>query len=282
MRTTSARVRFLRFAKTQPLGAVGLILVLLLVALAVVGPWITPKDPNALGVDVLVGPGSEYPFGTDNFGRDYLSRTIAGARASVSIAVAAIGVGVTAGILLGMASAYIGGTFDLLFQRLVDTALALPALIMAMFFVAVFGSGVTNLIIILSITIVPPVSRVARSASISVIHETYIDAARVIGVPAWRMLLRHVLPNIAGPMLVIATTGVGAVILAEAGLSFLGLGVPPPEAAWGRMLSDSRPFAISQPWLAVFPGIAISLAVLGFNLLGDAVRDAWDPRLRVG
>jgi peptide/nickel transport system permease protein len=274
--------KLLAFTRAQPLGAFGAVLIVLLAFLAVAGPLITPEDPNAVSTDVLKSPSSEHWFGTDNFGRDYFSRIIAGARVSISIALAAITIGVTGGVLLGMASAYAGGVTDLCLQRVIDAMLALPSLILAMFFVSIFGSSVGNLILVLSITIVPPVSRVARGSSLGILAEPYIDAGRVIGVPAPRLLLRYILPNIAAPIVVIITTGIGALILAEAGLSFLGMGIPPPTAEWGGMLSQSRAFALDAPWLAIFPGAAISIAVLAFNLFGDAMRDVWDPRLRIG
>lgn len=272
---------FKRFVRTQPLGTFGLFLIIGFAFLAIFGPLIAPHDPDAISLDVLRSPSSEHWFGTDNFGRDYFSRVISGTRVSISISLVAITIGVLGGVIVGMASAYFGGWVDLGVQRLVDTILALPALILAMFAVAVFGSSIPNLMLVLAITIIPPVSRVARSSALSVMQEAYIDAARVIGVPGPRLMLRHVLPNIAAPILVIVTTGIGALILAQAGLSFLGLGIPPPSAEWGKMLAESRAYALEQPWLAVFPGLAISLAVLAFNLLGDAVRDVWDPRLRL-
>jgi peptide/nickel transport system permease protein len=281
-RRRRAGSRILSFVKGQPLGALGLFLIIALAFLAAFGPLVTPEDPNAVSAEVLRSPSSEHWFGTDNFGRDYFSRIIAGARVSISIAFAAIAIGVTGGVVLGMASAYAGGIGDLLVQRLVDTMLALPSLILAMFFISLFGSDIQNLILVLSITMIPPVSRVARASALAVMGEPYIDAARVVGAPAPRLLVAHVLPNIAAPIVVIISTGIGALILAEAGLSFLGMGITPPTAEWGQMLSQSRTYALDAPWLAIFPGAAISIAVLAFNLFGDAIRDVWDPRLRMG
>jgi peptide/nickel transport system permease protein len=272
--------RLLKAARSQPLGAVGLALILMLVFAAAAAPLISPYDPNEVSIDVLQRPSRDHWFGTDNFGRDYFSRILAGARVSITVALAAITAGVFAGSFIGMVSAYLGGVFDLVFQRLVDTMLALPFLVVAMLFVAVFGSSVINLIVVLALALTPGISRVARGSAVAVLAEPYIEAARVVGVSAPRLLVRYVLPNIAAPVLVILTTGVGTVILAEAGLSFLGLGIAPPQAEWGQMLSLSRTYALQAPWLAIFPGAAISLAVLGFNLFGDAIRDLWDPRLR--
>jgi peptide/nickel transport system permease protein len=266
--------------RLQPLGAVGALLCLAIGVAAVFGPYLLPYHPDAPSTQVQIAPSAQHWFGTDNFGRDYFSRTVAGARTSIAVAGVAIALGVGVGALLGMISANRAGWFDMVFQRVVDTFLALPALILAMFFVAVFGASLKNLILVLSITVIPPVIRVARGSSLLVEQQPYIEAARVIGVPVPRLLLRHVLPNIAAPLLVILTTGIGALILAEAGLSFLGLGIRPPTAEWGQMLSASRPLALQAPWLPIFPGVAISLAVLAFNLLGDALRDLWDPRLR--
>lgn len=269
-----------RFAKRYPLGAFGGFICFAMIFIAVFGPYIAPYDPNETSTDVLYSPNGTHWFGTDEFGRDSFSRTLVGARTSVFVAVVAMAAGVAVATGLGMISAYFGGIFDLLFQRIVDTFLALPALILAMFFVAIFGADAKNLVIVLGITVVPPVVRVARASSLGVIEQPYVEAARVLGAPVWRILIRHVLPNIAASIVVIVTTGIGALILAEAGLSFLGLGIKPPTAEWGQMLSTARQRALQAPWLAIFPGVAISLAVLGFNLLGDAVRDAWDPRLR--
>lgn len=275
-----SRRKVWRLVQAQPLGALGGVLLVLLCLLAAFGPSIIPDDPNQPSVDVYARPSARHWFGTDQFGRDYLSRIIVGARTSLIVAAAAIAIGVGVGTVVGMTSAYFGGWFDMGLQRMVDTFLALPALILAMFFVAVFGADMKNLIFVLSITIVPPLIRVARGSSLAVLQQPYIEAARIIGVPAARLLIRHVLPNIAAPIVVIITTGVGGLILAEAGLSFLGLGIRPPTAEWGQMLSASRPFALQAPWLAIFPGLAISLSVLAFNLVGDALRDLWDPRLR--
>jgi peptide/nickel transport system permease protein len=269
-----------RLLRQQWLGLLGGAITALMVALAVLGPYVTPYDPNETSTAVLKAPGGSHWFGTDEFGRDTFSRVLAGARTSISVPLAAMVLGVAAATLLGMLSAYGGGPLDLALQRVMDTFLSLPTLILAMFFVAIFGADAKNLVIVLSIAVVPPVQRVARASALAVLQQPYVEAARAVGAGPWRLLAYHVLRNIATPIVVISTTGVGALILAQAGLGFLGLGVTPPTAEWGQMLSLARPRALDAPWLALFPGGAISLAVLGFNLLGDTLRDAWDPRLR--
>ncbi|OAI39215.1 hypothetical protein AYO38_01755 [bacterium SCGC AG-212-C10] len=270
-----------RFVRHQPLGTFGLVVIFALIVTAAAGTTVLPHDPNATSVDVLQAPSWKHWFGTDNYGRDYFARVVAGTRVSVSVGISAMLLGTAIGGLLGILSGYARGLFDLLFQRVVDALLALPLLISAMLFVAVFGTSVINMIVVLALAISPGISRIARAATISVMGEQYVEAATVIGAPFPRVVLRYIIPNILAPITVIVTTGVGSIILAEAGLSFLGLGIAPPAAEWGQMLSASRIDAIDAPWLAIYPGLAIGLAVLGFNLFGDAIRDALDPRLRV-
>lgn len=269
-----------RLVKRQWLGAIGGLITTIMLLLAVLGPVVSPYDPNGTSADVLQPPSAIHFFGTDEFGRDTFSRVLVGARLTISVPLMAMAAGIIVATGLGMASAYWGGLLDLALQRVMDTLLSLPTLILAMFFVAVFGADMWNLVVVLTIAVVPPVQRVARASTLSVLQQPYVEAARSVGAGPIRLMTGHILRNIAAPLLVIATTGIGALILAQAGLGFLGLGVKAPAAEWGQMLSLARTRALDAPWLAIFPGLAISLAVLGFNLLGDALRDAWDPRLR--
>jgi ABC-type dipeptide/oligopeptide/nickel transport system permease subunit len=221
-------------------------------------------------------------MGTDSIGRDVFSRIVWGARLSVLIGFGSVLVGTTAGTLIGLVSGYVGGLADTIIQRLVDTLMTVPGLILALVFVTVWGQGVPQLVFAIAILIIPGAARIVRGATLSEKNYQYIEAARVIGASHPRIILRHILPNISAPIIVIVSVMVGVAILVEAALSFLGLGVPPPTASWGQMLSiDGRTYMLQQPWLSIWPGLAISLVVLGLNLLGDALRDLLDPKLRL-
>ena len=273
--------RVKRFAREQPLGVLGSFIILLVAFLAIAGDVVTPYDTFSTSpTELFEGPSRDHWFGTDNFGRDYFTRIVAGARVTVTISITSMFLGTLMGTFLGVVSAYLGGVFDLLFQRVIDAMLALPTLIVAMLLIAVFGSSITSMITVLALAVVPGVSRLARAATFGVLAEQYIEAAIALGSSSPRLMIRHVVPNITAPISVIVTTGIGGLILAESSLSFLGLGLGPPTAAWGQMLSSSREFAVGAPMLAVYPGLAIGITVLGFNLLGDALRDVLDPRMR--
>ena len=272
--------RFGRFVLTQPQGAFGLLLVVLILVVAIFGEWLVRTDPNALSSAFLEGPSGEHWFGTDNYGRDYYSRMMSGARPTIALAVVGVIFGFLGGTLLGVISAWAKGWVDLLFQRIVDSLLALPGIILALFLVTVLGRETLDLIIVLTLLVIPPTIRVARSVALSLLNEPYIEAAYALGAGTPRVLGRHLLPNLLPPVAVLVTTSIGSLLLISAGLSFLGLGVQPPTPEWGNLLSESRGDILYAPYLAIFPGIAISLAVLGVNLFGDAIRDVWDPRLR--
>jgi peptide/nickel transport system permease protein len=271
-----------RFAVRRPVGAFSLALILLLIFLAVFAPVVSPYDPLVQHPDaVMEAPNTQFLLGTDYFGRDILSRVIYGARISLSVGIAAVGLGLVVGVAIGMVSAYAGGTFDLLVQRLMDAALAFPGLIFALAIVAALGPGMINVILAIGFTAIPRNNRIVRGSVLSEKNNLYVIAANAAGCGRWRIMWRHILPNVAAPIIIIAATELGAAILLEASLSFLGVGVPPPAPSWGSMLSgEYRTYMLAAPWMAFFPGVAISLAVLGWNLLGDALRDAWDPRLR--
>lgn len=271
-----------RFVARKPLGAFGgaIVAVLLLVALA--APWLAPYeyDVGSSG-ERLLGPSLSHPFGTDANGRDMLSRIIWGARISVTVGFGAVALSTALAVAIGVVSGYFGGWFDLLVQRLVDVWIAFPALVLLISLVAVIGPGLWSVTVILGILLAPGTSRVVRGAVIAIRHLPYIESAGCIGAGHARVIWKYVLPNVFAPIVVLATVQLGTAILAESTLSFLGYGVPPPHPAWGAMLSGTgRAFMLQSPWLSIWPGLAISLAVFGFNMLGDALRDELDPRLR--
>lgn len=253
-----------------------------LVACALFASAIATHDPYSFSTrERLVGPGGGHWFGTDDFGRDVFSRTIHGARASLSVGALVVVFSTIVGVSIGMASGYFGGWVDTVAQRVIDMLMAFPAVVLALAIVAVRGQTTTNVVIALAVVQTPGMVRVVRSNVLSLKARTYIEASRSIGATHGRIMARHLLPNITASIIVVATAGLGQAILAEASLSFLGLGPPPPRPTWGGMLSGSaRSYAAEAPWLVIFPGLALSLAVFSFNLLGDGLRDLLDPRLR--
>ena len=272
--------------RRQPLGAAGLFIVLVMIFMAVFADFLTSYDPelNAFE-DMHIAPGAEHYLGTDQFGRDILSRIIYGAQTALIIGFVAAFIGATLGLVLGVSSAYFGGRFDLIFQRVMDVFMAFPLIILALALVAIFGQKVQNdvVLVIIAITIpfVPNCARVVRSSALAIREMPYIDAARALGYSHARIILCHMVPNVMAPYLIMITAFVGQAILLEASLSYLGLGVQEPTAAWGLMLQGgAEEYAESAPWIAIFPGLAITLAVFGFNLFGDALRDVLDPKLR--
>jgi peptide/nickel transport system permease protein len=271
-----------RFTAKRPVGAFALVLVLGLAFLAVFAPVVAPYNPLVQHSDaVMQAPDAQFLFGTDYFGRDILSRVIYGARISLTVGITSVGLGLAAGVLIGLVSAYAGGTTDILVQRLMDAALAFPGLIFALAIVTALGPSLITVILAIAFTAIPRNNRVVRGSVLTEKNNLYVIAAGASGCSQSRVMWRHILPNVAAPIIIIGATELGAAILLEASLSFLGVGVPPPSPSWGSMLSgEYRTYMLAAPWMALFPGIAISLAVLGWNLLGDALRDAWDPRLR--
>ena len=274
--------RMFRFAQQKPLGTVSLLVILSLILVAILAPALAPYDPYALQEGQrLKPPGGAFPMGTDYIGRDVLSRIIWGSRISLYVGFLAVGLGTTMGTILGLTSGFFGGKTDLIIQRIMDSLMAFPGLIFVMAIVAALGASTTNAMIAITFLIAPANSRIVRGAVMSVKQNQYIDAARAIGCGQTRILLRHVLPNVFAPIMILASVGLGNAILTEASLSFLGLGTPPPTPSWGSDLSGpGRQFMELAPWTAIFPGLAISVAVFAFNLFGDAVRDVLDPRLR--
>ena len=271
-----------RFSRRKPLGAVGGLIVLTLLVMAGFAEWIAPYAYDQQIPDArLKPPGREFLFGTDNVSRDIFSRIVYGARVSVTVGFLTVLLGNVAAATIGITSGYFRGRYDIVVQRLVDAWQAFPALIIILSLLAVLGPGMLNVILALSILVAAGASRVIRSAALSVVEHPYIEAAQAMGAGHVRVIVRHVLPNVAATIVVIATIGLGGVILAESALSFLGYGVPPPHPSWGSMLSGSgRTYMYNAPWIAIWPGVAISMVVFGFNMLGDALRDVLDPRLR--
>jgi peptide/nickel transport system permease protein len=269
-------------ARRMPLGAAGAAVVVLMILMALLADLIAPYDPVANAFDRMhLAPGAAHWFGTDQFGRDLLSRVIYGARTALFVGFVSAVLGSTAGLVLGVASAYFGGRFDLVFQRIMDIFMSFPLIIMALAVVAIFGTGTQNVIIAITIPFIPRCARVVRSSALAIREIPYIDAARACGFGHTRIILRHMVPNVMAPFLIMLTAFLGQAILLEASLSYLGLGVQEPTPAWGLMLQGgAEEYAESAPWIAVFPGLAITLAVFAFNLFGDAVRDTLDPRLR--
>jgi peptide/nickel transport system permease protein len=270
------------FVRRKPLGAFGAALIILMMLLAIGAQWLAPY-PYDVGVSAerLQGPSLAHPFGTDANGRDLLSRIIWGARISVTIGFGAVLISTLVAVGVGVTSGYFGGWLDLLVQRLVDIWISFPALVLLVSLVAILGPGLWSTTVVLGVLLAPGTARVVRGAVMAMRHQPYVESARCAGAGDARIVRSYVLPNVSAAILVLATTQLGAAVLAESTLSFLGYGVPPPFPSWGSMLSGTgRAFMLQSPWLSIWPGLAISAAVFGFNMLGDALRDILDPRLR--
>jgi peptide/nickel transport system permease protein len=273
-----------RLVKEKPLGAFGGVIVLGLLLCAALAPWIATYPYDETNVrQRLKPPSAHFYLGTDNLGRDLFSRIVYGARISVTVGFGAVALSVLIATILGVLSGYFGGWFDVLVQRAVDAWMAIPPFVFLLSIMAVLGPGLLNIILVLGIVPSANRSRIIRSATLTAKENQFVEAARAVGASHLRIILFYILPNVMAPIIIIATIGLGFAILAEATLSFLGFGVPPPYPAWGEMLSGSgRSYMYKAPWMAIWPGVAISLAVFGFNMLGDALRDLLDPRLRGG
>jgi peptide/nickel transport system permease protein len=285
-RVPKRRHPLVTFAVQQPLGLLGLVVIVAMIVAGIFAEFAAPYDPLAISyMEILAPPSAQHWMGTDDFGRDILSRVIYGARTALAIGFISSLLGCSIGALIGMVSAYFGGWTDTLIQRLVDVLLSFPIIVLALAVVAVLGKNIVlgidlNLIIAIGLPFVPKVARVVRSSALAIRELPYIDAARVSGFSHSRIVLRHILPNVTAPYLIMLTAFVAQAILLEASLSFLGLGVTEPTPAWGLMLSGSAAqFYLEAPWMIIFPGLAISLAVFAFNLFGDALRDWLDPKL---
>jgi len=272
-----------QFVVQNPLGAAGAVVVIVMVAMAAFADVVTTYDPTANNFgEMLERPSAEHWLGTDQYGRDLYTRIVYGARTALLVGFVSAFVGGTLGLVLGVGSAYFGGRFDFLLQSVMDVLMAFPLIILALAVVSIFGTGALNVIIAITLPFIPRCARVVRSSALAVRETPYIDAARACGFGHARIVLRHMIPNVMAPYLVVMTAAVGQAILIEASLSYLGLGVQEPVPAWGLMLQGgAQEYAESAPWVAIFPGIAISLAVFGFNLFGDALRDWLDPKMKV-
>jgi peptide/nickel transport system permease protein len=271
----------LRRLARNPLALIGLGIVVFMILIAVFAERIAPYSPTESDLNLYVeAPSTAHPFGTDDVGRDILSRVIFGARVSLSVSLLSMVIGLGVGTVVGLISGYYGGLIDTIMMRLTDVFLAFPLLLLAIAFVAAFGPSENSAFVALGIVTWPYVARLARGQVLTLKTREFVTAARAIGAPSTRILLAHVLPNMLTPLIVYGTIGIANAILAESALAFLGLGAQPPRPSWGGMLSDTRSFIFSAPWLPTYPGIAILLTALGFNLLGDGLRDALDVKAR--
>src|SRR5580704_17659297 len=271
-----------RFMRRQPIGMIGIVLVALFGLAGLTADWVAPYNPTANDFTAMTeAPSWGHWLGTDQLGRDILSRILFGARTAFLVGLTSAVVGGASGLVLGVGSAYFGGRIDLFLQRILDIIMSFPLIIMALAVVSIFGTGVQNVIIAITIPLIPRCARVVRSSALAIREVPYIDAARVLGYSHSRIILNHMVPNVVAPFLIMLTAFVGQAILAEASLSYLGLGVQEPVAAWGLMLQGgAEEYASTAPWIAVFPGLAIMLTVFGINLFGDALRDVLDPKMR--
>jgi peptide/nickel transport system permease protein len=265
----------------HPIGFTGLVVVVLVLLMALFAPLIAPYEPSSQAAQRLQPPSATHLMGTDELGRDVFSRVVFGARTSLYVGLLSVSIASILGVTLGVLAGFLGGTFDNVVMRFVDIIFAFPTLVLAIVIAGLLGPSLTNAMIAIAIVFSPNFARVARSSVLTVKNEMYLEAAQVIGGKQGHVIWRHILPNILAPLIILATLSLSLAILAEAGLSFLGLGTQPPDSAWGLMLSAGRRFMEIQPGLAIFPGLAIMITVLAFNFLGDGLRDALDPRLRL-
>ncbi|WDZ88152.1 ABC transporter permease [Micromonospora cathayae] len=278
-RADGAVRRALSALRHDPPAVAGMLVLLLLAVVGVAGPWLAPAGINDVDVDrMLQAPSWAHPFGTDELGRDVLSRVLMAARVSLQVGLVSVGIALVAGVTLGLLAGWYRGWLDSLLMRVVDVLFAFPVLLLAVAIVAVLGPGLRTAMIAVGVVYTPIFARVTRASVLAVREQVFVRAAVAIGTPDRRILWRHVLPNVAAPLIVQTSLSLAFAILAEAALSFLGLGVQPPAPAWGRMLFDGRGFVTEAWWLGFFPGAAIFLTVLAFNLVGDALRDVLDPR----
>ncbi|MCC6266788.1 MAG: ABC transporter permease [Dehalococcoidia bacterium] len=272
----------LQFGRRKPVSAGAGLIVIAACAVAILAPWLAPYGPDDVDLIArLKGPSSEHWFGTDQFGRDVLSRVMYGGRTSLTVGLGATALGIGMGVLFGLLSGYAGGAVDLVIQRLMDAIMALPPIILLMVLATTLSPSIRNVIIAISVLVTPGAARVVRGATLSAKEMPYIEAARSTGASAPRIVFRHVLPNVMAPIIVIASIAVGSAIMIEAALGFLGLSVRPPTSTWGNMLNTgAQTYMERAPWLALAPGLAIAVTVFSINLLGDGLRDILDPRLR--
>ena len=268
-------------ARGNPTTLIGLLICLLIVLAAVLAPWLAPHDPTEQDIiSRLQPPGGDYPLGTDQFGRDILSRLMWGAQISLAVSLGAIALAMVIGGAIGLVSGYIGGRFDTFVMGVMDVLLSFPSLILGLIVVALLGPELVNLVVAIALTAVAPFARVARAPTLALKERAFVEAGRALGFSHARILFRHILPNILSEVMVMGTLWLATAVRVEASLSFIGLGVKPPTPTWGGMTRDGFENILDAPWLAIFPGVAILLLVLGLNMVGDGLRDATDPKLR--
>ena len=269
-----------RFIKAQPLGAISIAFILIVVLVAIFAPLIATHDPVEQNRDAfLTAPGGENLMGTDDLGRDLFSRIVFGSRISLVVGFASVFFSMAFGVFFGVVSGYFGGKIDMFLQRIMDAVMSIPALILALFIAALLGPSIRNVIIALVVIETPRFARIVRGEMLRIRETNYVEASRSIGSSVFRIIWKHAIPNMAAPLIVLASLTFGQAIIAEASLSFLGIGTPPPNPSWGLMLSDASRYMEIAPWLVLFPGLALGFCVLAFNLLGDALRDFFDPKL---
>jgi peptide/nickel transport system permease protein len=269
-----------RLVRRTPVVAIGAGLITAVVLVALAAPIIAPYSPVSQIARPLLVPGGAYVAGTDELGRDELSRLIFGARVSLYVGILAVSIALALGATSGIIAGFYGGWADNVLMRTMDILFSLPAIVLAIAITSILKPSLTNAMIAIGIVYAPTFARIARGPTLAVVNLAYIEAARAVGLPNWKIMLRHVLPNVSAPLIVQTTVSLSTAILTEAALSFLGLGTQPPTASWGLMLSTARQYMLIDPWIAILPGVAIALTVLGFNLLGDGLRDLLDPRIR--
>jgi peptide/nickel transport system permease protein len=280
-RSVAARLRRIGAGmRRNPLGAFGLFLILMLITIGIFAPVLAPHPVNTFVGNPSMAPSADFPFGTDRLGQDILSRVIMGARISLQVGALATAIGLAGGVTVGVVSGYKGGAIENVMQRLVDTWIAFPGLLLLLILVRVLGPSMTNVVIVIGIFMIPGLARLIHGATLSEKSSQYLEAARSVGASDTHIIVRHVLPNLVPLVIVLSSALLSQAILAEASLSFLGLGIPPPNPSWGADVSASRTYYPIHVWVAFFPGLAISLSVLGFVLAGDMLRDVLDPRLR--
>ncbi len=273
--------RFVRILRRNAMFILGLIIVLGVTFAAVFAPLIAPFDPNELHLDaILKAPCAEFPLGTDRLGRDVLSRLLYGGRISLWVGFVAVGISISIGALLGLVSGYFGGLVDEIVMRFVDIMLCFPSFFLILAVVAFLEPSLFNIMVVIGLTSWMGVARLVRAETLTLREREFVSAAKLAGTSTWRIMTRHILPNAMAPVTISAILGIGGAILIESGLSFLGLGVQPPQASWGNMLMDGKSVIEEASWLSLFPGLAILITVLGYNLLGESLRDFLDPRLK--
>ena len=266
---------------SHKVGMIGLVLIVAIILVALLAPWIATHDP--LKVDVAnreAQPSAEYFFGTDDFGRDIFSRVIYGTQISLYISCLSVLLATFFGVIIGGISGYYTGLTDNVIMRLMDAVMAFPAILLAIGIMAVLGPQMSNVVVALGFVYIPRFARIMRGSVLSLKEKEFVEASRAMGNSDWIIIMRHILPNCMAPLIVQATVSLAYAILAEAALSFLGLGAPPPAPSWGNILSDARNFMLDAPWMTVFPGLAVTFAVVGFNMFGDGLRDVLDPRMK--